>query len=198
MGFLSGSRERVVAFGNDVLLLVRLFGCLRLAGLGCRDVTLDATDADRFGTGNFDLVAVDAAAVAVAVRFRLLFSLSIFKLAEIGDEDTLRRLANGVMEFGDEFFELWLLLRADLREMDVLLLLLLLILLRLLLFMVLPFVFGEVTAGVNFFNLSIRCVGDFTLSNECRFRVIMLFSLNSATSAFLVRITPESILMRSS
>lgn len=54
---------------------------------------------------------------------------------------------------------------------------------------VLLFLDVRVIVGVNFFNCSIRCVGLLILSNDCRFRVIILFSLNSATSAFRVRCT---------
>lgn len=43
--------------------------------------------------------------------------------------------------------------------------------------------------GVNFFNCSIRCVGLLICSKDFRLRVMIFFSLNSATSAFRVRCT---------
>lgn len=50
--------------------------------------------------------------------------------------------------------------------------------------------FGDfATVGVNFFNCSTRCVGLLICSKDLRFRVMMFFSLNSATSAFRVRCT---------
>lgn len=61
MPFLNGSRDRFAMVGK-VVLLVRLFGCLRLAGLGCRDDAFDddvdgAAEADLFGI--FDAVDFD-------------------------------------------------------------------------------------------------------------------------------------------
>lgn len=107
LGFLNGSRERF-ALGNDVLLRLFVWRCL--VGLACRDDIDVAADADLFGTGNFDAVAlvdtVDAVTAAAAPRFRLLLSLRRFKLAEIGVSDTLRRLANGVALGEEELFAL--------------------------------------------------------------------------------------------
>lgn len=41
--------------------------------------------------------------------------------------------------------------------------------------------------GAIFFKCSMRCVVLLMRSNECRFRVMIFFSLNSATSALRVR-----------
>lgn len=98
------------------------------------------------------------------------------------------------MLVGDEFFEFdALLFRADF--LVAVLLLLMVLLLALVLAAAAA---AAATVGVNFFNRSMRFVGLFACSNDCRFRVIILFSLNSATSAFRVRITFASSGIRSS
>lgn len=63
MPFLNGSRDRF-ATDDAIELVVRLFGCLRLVGLGCRDDAFDddvdvdgAAEADLFGI--FDAVDFD-------------------------------------------------------------------------------------------------------------------------------------------
>lgn len=130
-------------------------------------------------------VAVFCAA-ELPLRLPLLLWLSIFRFDDSGDPDTLRRFGNGVL-LGDELFEFdALLLRDDLR-----------VLLALVLAAAAP-VAVFAAAGVNFLSCAMRRVGLFAWSNDCRFRVIILFSLYSATSAFRVRITFASSGMRSS
>lgn len=85
-------------------------------------------------------------ATALPLRLPLLLWLSIFKLDESGEPDTLRRFGNGVL-LGDEFFEFdALLLRDDFRVVAALLLLA---------------AAAAAVAGVIFFNRSIFCVGLF-------------------------------------
>lgn len=141
-------------------------------------------------------VAVFCAALP-PLRLPLLLWLSIFKLDESGDPDTLRRFGNGVL-LGDEFFEVDALLPRDDFRVTALPLLLMVLLLALVLAAVVAAAAAATAAGVIFFNRSIFCVGLFTWSNDCLFRVMMLFSLNSATSAFRVRITFSSSGIRSS
>lgn len=113
-------------------------------------------------------VAVFGATV-LPLRRPLLLWLSIFRLDESGDPDTLRRFDNGVL-LGDEFFEFdALLLRDDFRVVAILLLALVL---------AVVVVVVAAAAGVNFFIRSIRCVGLFAWSTDCRFRVMILLSLN--------------------
>lgn len=124
-------------------------------------------DLDRVGIRE---AAVDRLLVLEAARPAL--SLSNLRFAGMGEfrSEILLRFGNGVPP-GDAVF--------DMLPRDVLVLVFALVL-----------VFGVfVTVGVNFFKCSARCVGVFIWSRVWRFRVMMFFSLNSATSALRVRCT---------
>lgn len=115
---------------------------------------------------------VVACRTVVLAAVRPVLSLSNFKLAGMGDErsETLRRFGNGVT-LGDND-----------DDFDALL-------------------FGDLLADTcNFFNCSILCVGLLTWSKDCRCRVMIFFSLYSATSALRVRCTMslDSAVKRSS
>lgn len=122
---------------------------------------IDEVDAARVGIRE---VAVGRLLILEAAPSAL--SLSNLRFAEIGEvrSETLLRFGNGVT-LGDAVFD-WLP-RDDL-----------------------VLVFGVfVIVGVNFFKCSARFVGVFIWSRDLRFRVMIFFSLNSATSALRVRCT---------